>query len=389
MKTIALIAIQDNNLGDAVICDTTKYIIEKIASDFKIKVVSIFPKNGFSSRIKITNTLNVPNWKQRFKHLRFKLYLHVNKNNIKSYYDENLKDVSCVVFVGGGLIKYTTQSFFYPVYAITKYCKKHNIPVYFNAVGVEGYDKNNASSKFLEKALNEDCIKFITTRDDMESLEKYIKDKSKISLVGDSALYSKETYGNLNEKQSDVIGVGVIRGKIFTDYCMDYSEERLKEAYVNVIKELENRNYKWQMFANGTFSDYDFALSVLEKLNIKDTEKYLKPRPSAPKEFVKIITGYKAIIAARLHANIIAASYSIPSIGFVWNNKLKLFGQMIGHPERFIEHKDLDNAKLIVDRLENAIIECKNSPPPYEKIDSLKQKTREGLEKFIRSLNSE
>jgi polysaccharide pyruvyl transferase WcaK-like protein len=51
-----------------------------------------------------------------------------------------------------------------------------------------------------------------------------------------------------------------------------------------------------------------------------------------------------------LHANIISYALNVPSIGLVWNDKLTLFGEDIGYPERFFEY-DKFNAKKIVDAL--------------------------------------
>src|SRR5690606_25962164 len=58
-----------------------------------------------------------------------------------------------------------------------------------------------------------------------------------------------------------------------------------------------------------------------------------------------IISKFSVVIAARLHANIIAYSLDIPSIGLVWNDKLTFFGNKIGVPERFIptEHLSAEN----------------------------------------------
>ena len=44
-----------------------------------------------------------------------------------------------------------------------------NIPVMLSAVGVEGYDVGFKECLRLKKALNLDCVKTITTRDDIDS----------------------------------------------------------------------------------------------------------------------------------------------------------------------------------------------------------------------------
>ncbi len=363
-KTVALIGLKNTNFGDTIILEATKYLIESLRPDINVKVTGLFPAEGIPQKIKIVNSYEKSYFSQIRRFLLFKKYLCMKDHYLPKYYNEELEGVSCVIFAGGGIIKFTRESFFYPIYAIVKYCKKHNIPVYFNAVGVEGYDRNNFCSMLLKRILNEKCIKKITTRDDIENLEKYVKDRSKIDIAGDSALWAKEVYGDISGTQSDVIGIGIIRGKIFTDYGVDFSEDNLAQTYVNIISELEKRGYKWQMFCNGLESDYALALEVLNRLQKEDVQKYLAPRPVTSRELVKLITGYKALIAARLHANITAVSYNIPQIGLVWNDKLKLFGKILDCPENFIEKENLLNSKLIVDRLETVLSKAFLPPPP-------------------------
>ena len=54
-------------------------------------------------------------------------------------------------------------------------------------------------------------------------------------------MWTKETYNVEDVKKTDIIGVGVIRGKIFTDYGFDFSEEQIVNSYVNIIRKLEEK----------------------------------------------------------------------------------------------------------------------------------------------------
>lgn len=76
--------------------------------------------------------------------------------------------------------------------------------------------------------------------------------------------------------------------------------------------------------------------------------------PTTPRNLVNLISGYKAIIAARLHATIIAYSLQIPAIGLVWNNKLTFFGKNINAEDYFIQ-KDNFSPSYILRMLETSI----------------------------------
>ena len=66
------------------------------------------------------------------------------------------------------------------------------------------------------------------------------------------------------------------------------------------------------------------------------------------------ISGFSSVIAVRMHANIIAFSLGIPSVAFVWNDKLRFFGQSIGYPDRFIEYDKISDAGYVMDVFEKA-----------------------------------
>ena len=55
-----------------------------------------------------------------------------------------------------------------------------------------------------------------------------------------------------------------------------------------------------------------------------------------------------------MHACIIAYSLDIPAIGLCWNDKLKLFGENIGYPQRFIEPENM-NEDYALEELKEAI----------------------------------
>ena len=60
-------------------------------------------------------------------------------------------------------------------------------------------------------------------------------------------------------------------------------------------------------------------------------------RAVEPRELVAQISGFRAIVAHRLHASIIAYSLGIPSVGLVWDKKVRAFGIMTGRERFFID----------------------------------------------------
>lgn len=384
---VVIVGLENLNLGDRIIEDTCKYLVKEINPDFKIKIMNLFPpedilnqfEDKYSQALDCIQSKNYNDFLSQLL-LFWEWYKFQKKGSpAYEYYETNLKKSKMVIIAGGGLIKYSRENFWNALYSIISYCNKARIHVYFNAIGVEGFDSKNFYCQLLKYSLNKKCVKLITTRDDIETLKKYFNKKDAASQVGDPALWAQECYKLEGIAKNDIIGIGLIRGKIFSDYGIDFSQEQIQNCYIALIKNLEQRGYRWQLFSNGLKSDYRMGKDILECLGLPVEEKYLAPRPVKPKSLVTRIAGYKAVIAARLHANIVAAAYNVPSVGFVWNDKLKFFGEQLGCGDRFLDKEDFSNPEIVINQLEKAI----ETGYDTNKIMQLKSSTKESLKAFI------
>ncbi len=381
---------EDLNLGDPVICESCKYIVEKIFSELnqpvETKLIGLAPPSGYTNH-KITKFIRKRCGKARSNFYQLCTYIAFRiamcfPNALKKHYSEALEGADLVLFAGGGMLKYISQDFWAFNYCIEKYCSKHNIPIAFNAVGIEGYDKNNPICKVQEKIVNSKSTKFITTRDDIDSLKLFLKSSDDNLVVGDSALYSNEIY-KLSKKE-DIIGLNTIRHGIFNiNGFVEINQEILVNWYCEIIKRIEADGLKWQLFTNGLESDYNLAKEVLKKLEKEETTELLVPKPTTTQELLYTISKYKAVVCGRMHAAIISTSLDIPSIGLVWNEKLKWFAHHIGATERFIKVSEINNYDLAYKTLIKAMNEGNNNLNTQK----LKNKTYSTLkcyfEKFI------
>lgn len=376
--------IEDRNIGDPVIGDTSKFLVQNICDKNNINATinlhRLFPVKRYTdswinSYIRLNCLKNQTNFKRCILYLTLRLYCFFNRN-YKKYYAKILKDSDITIFGGGGMLKYFTQDFWASDLCIIEYCDKHNIPVYFNAVGIEGYDDKNFTSRLIKKLLNKKCITKVTTRDDIDALNQFLPNKEH-AIVGDPALYSKELYGS--STKTDVIGINTIRAGIFNANEFETTEQELIDFYCEMIKRLDADGLKWQLFTNGVNSDYSLALKILRQLNINPSSDNLTSLPKSGEELAKTISGYKGVIAGRMHAHIIATSYDIPTIGQIWNEKIKWFSKHLGCEERFFYPDELNNYDLIYNRFLQAIKEG-NSKLNTQK---LKEATVKELENII------
>lgn len=315
MLKILLVGLNTNkNIGDVIISDCTRYLIEKVLRKLKVKEFSITSMD-----------------------MTLEEYSLIEKSDL-------------IIFAGGGIIKYKYQKFFYYIDRIISIAEKAKVPVIFNGVGVEGFDQDDKNCIVLKKAINNSWVKQITVRDDIELLKrKYITNNNiHLEKVADSAVWTSDVFNIHKKVDARMIGLGMLREGIFRSNSIDIGLEELLIFWSKVIEELESRHIQWQIFTNGWPSDMKFALNLMKYLKREDEiEEKVVPEPQNSKDLIETIANYKGIIAGRLHANIVAYSLKIPSIGLVWNDKCRFWGKNIGYSERYFHYNELDGSKIV------------------------------------------
>ena len=358
MKNIILVGlIYDLNLGDQAIYEMTRFEVEEIFKEknqkLNIDIVDLYGRKKCCQK---------KNYILNFvKKVKNKIVGSINDscNKVKNEGEKKINNnIDAIIFCGGGLIKYKQQKVICnTIKIVIQYAQKYNIPVMFSGVGVEGYDEDDLDCQKLKADINKECVKYITTRDNIDLLNKYyIEDKDKIisAKVSDCVCSINQLY-SYKKKETNTIGLGMIRSNLFLDYGINYSDENAINLYKEIYYKIIESGKKCKFFTNGGLTDEEFAENLTKILNV-DKNEILVERPKNTEDLIKTITSFEGIIVGRLHASIIAYSYNIPSIGLVWNQKQKQFGETIGYPNRFIEYENF-NADKILYELQKALKE--------------------------------
>ena len=306
-KKILLVRLINRNYGDTVIADNTAFLIRK----------------ALGSRAVILD------------------------------YDLRSRDVfqvrycDAVIFAGGGLIKFRGEDFEQYISGLIEAAEEAHVPVFFNAVGVEGFDEENAACMALIKAINSPCVKGISVRDDTKTLiDSYLQTDIRVRSVVDSAVWSDKTYKNIKPQKDGYIGIGIAREMLFADYGhSDIDGQYLAAYWCELIRRLEEKGFKWKIFTNGLNSDEEFAEKILAAVG--HGEKV--PQPMSSDELIETIASFDGVIAQRMHSCIIAYSLGIPAVGLVWNDKMRFWGERIGCAHRFVAPEELTAQKTVED----------------------------------------
>ncbi|WP_289225387.1 polysaccharide pyruvyl transferase family protein [Bacteroides acidifaciens] len=340
----------EKNLGDPIIFDCTEWLYGKCveSGDFVSQRLYLdYVQKTYRPSImwKVRNRVARIFSPGRLYSLSFEKMIF---KKTREYFETYIKDFDLVVVVGGGIVKWTYQFFYAELTALLNAAESLNVPVVFNAVGVEGYSDSDFKCRMLKQAMQLPALIHVSTRDDLETLAgKYYDGNPRRPLlrVSDPAVWVSEAYG-IKKKESRKIGVGVVRGGIFNDNAIDFGPVELLTLYKDVIRTLAADGCDVEVFTNGLPADNDFAEQVCASL-VEDGVSVCRRYPENTHELVDIISGYMAIVAARLHACIIAYSLDVPAVGLVWNDKLPLFGRNILAEDNFIKHDDFSAAKIV------------------------------------------
>lgn len=317
MVKILLVQVANMNLGDTVLADNNAYLIQRSLRKKGCKLI---------------------------------------RYSISSRDVSQIEYVDAVVFAGG-ILKTSNELFCEWIPELLEKAEEQNVPVFFSAIGAEPFDAGDERGQRLREAINLPCVKGISVRDDIEVLKQfYITRKDiRISKVCDPAVWCEATYVKelAETKQGGkVIGLGITRAQLFADYGNpQITKEMQLEFWKQIILELERKKLPWVVFTNGDTYDERMALDVLKYVG--HGAKIEAPRDGAA--LTTMISQFRGVIAGRMHSNIIAYSLGIPSVGFIWNKKLRFWGKKIGHPERFFEINDM-NASAMVNCLMGALV---------------------------------
>lgn len=395
MKKVAVIGLYAiKNAGDNILCEATQYLIKQKNPEVQIVEVDVNP------RIKSYKGLElIPFWISKVLiRISGSIFKYENSSKFRYYYEyfmwwlkinrkfkTQLKDVDAIVFAGGGFLKFRTQGLNYYVEQIMKIAKKNNIPVMMNGVGIEGYSETDIRCQRLKKAINQDCFKVITTRDDIDTLKNnyIVNPNTKIAHVGDPALWVPECYNmKRNENPSNVVGINVIRGRVYQAYGNTLSEFELLNFYKKLVQGVEERGWDWVLFSNGMAADQKFGAMLLRALGCSDRTKIL-PTANNSVDFLEQIRSFKLVFGARLHACIISYALDVPVVGLIWSEKLRIFADVIGKKNSYFEESEL-NIDNILDAMEREM----NSNYDKSIRDDLRARTKNYLEMFMDMLDN-
>ena len=230
----------------------------------------------------------------------------------------------------------------------------------FSAIGVEGYDPNNPICQILQKSLSRHCVKVVSTRDDLSSLNAYYLKYNSLCTrykVSDPVCDISNLFNLSMPKKGNIVGLGISRFNIFVDNEISITDNEILNLWKMIIDYLEEQQIPWKVFTTGLQCDYQAELELKQLLGKEYSDEHFLPRPTNINELLEWISNFKVTCVCRLHASIMSYALKIPTMAFVWNRKQEMFAEAINWQKYFITYPEILNINKIKITMNKLLLE--------------------------------
>ncbi|MFJ4292159.1 polysaccharide pyruvyl transferase family protein [Cupriavidus sp. NPDC089707] len=335
MKHVVICAVPySDNLGDAVIAETLGYLIHQTLPDCRVSYLDIAGRTQLGENsLKKGGLMRVfsrlPGW-ARVPVLTLAILMKYRRL-WRARWKQQLADADVVVIGGGQLLCDVDLNFPLKLYLLAQ-CLGTNAKVALVSVGVAA-SWSKAGRYLISRFFRQAAPQFISVRDEgsRRNLVRIAGGTcSDVTIIPDPAILSSALYADKGlEKRWDVgICVSDVESLHYNADLATVSEQgRGIDMFVELVAKLRQSGKRVVLFTNGAEEDNIAAASVGNRLGVGGADFIL---PKSPAELVSIIAGCQSMVGHRMHANIIAFSFGVPSVGIVWDSKVASFFRLSG-----------------------------------------------------------
>lgn len=356
------------NLGDGVIGDCLRQIVRQLSPNTPIYIIDLSSRQDFGSDKPGPSPLSVRRLAQNvtpteIRRLWNLLKWYLNYDTKFGFPNQEiLKSPGLLVVGGGQLLRDVNLNFPIKVNTAVSLARRAGLKIAFEACGVTEYWSIFGRRLFSEVICNQDVVS-ISTRDEnsRQNLIAHLSNRlsSEPRTTVDPAVWAAETYDIQADRTDDLIGLGVASPAVLRKQSKNphhFRDELVSSFWINLTQRLCQQGHRVALFTNGDKEDHAYLKQIKTELAAFKNEASLQicQRPRTPAELVHQIAQFRVFAAHRLHANIIGFALGIPTVGLVWDDKVRQFGRQTKRGEWFVE-SDRIEADLVEKLLSEAI----------------------------------
>lgn len=369
------------NLGDGVIAESLAHIIHKIRPEAKTAFIDIsgqkqWPAESTSVFGHVPGTPFLALLPKLNNVIRWHL---VRKRRTRTVWQKELGNIHTLLIGGGQLLMDNDLDFPLKIHALVKEATQRKVPIHFVACGVNSRWSRQATILFRQSLERAESI---SVRDAASAKAlRALVPQFDPHIVFDPAIWAADLYGRQpTSVHPKLVGLGIISlAAVNRRYRATVNEEQLFGLWQGIMNTLTQRGLPFELFTNGSPDDQATAYRLAQQTE----ERYIfrcpvAPRPTRPIELAQRIGNYAAVIAARLHASIIAASYLVPAIGLAWDKKVDAFYASLGRPSL-----SLDLATSDPEAAMRALDEASAMPLDPTHLDACRASALTGIQSLV------
>lgn len=330
------------NLGDGMIYESLAYLFQQQTPSIVIQPLDISGRSNWSQTSKLPLKTRLTSIGRRWlpglsRWINVVTFGMQYLNRLQSKWQRILEQTDLLVIGGGQLLMDNYLDFPVKLLFLSRLADRLHVPIHLVGVGVG--DRWSQIGLAWAKEVVRSAVS-ISVRDAFSlSILTQIFQRQDAYLTADPAFWAKEIYGVQPEPVKKKIGLGMLNYTDFHahDNARSVSASQWLEYWENIAMGLYRQGMPVEIFTNGNLLDEEFAHRVYRRVNREAQGLIVKAeRARHTRALAWRIGGYRAILSARYHANILAAIYGVPAIGFVWDKKVSHLYQSMGYGERLI-----------------------------------------------------
>lgn len=346
-RRIAIFGVKySSNLGDGVIAECLASEIERAEPSIEIVPIDLAGRQGFDptsgrGRRRLLAVLEAMPKPVRRRVVPLMLQVMV-RTRIMPTWKDKIETCEGAIIGGGALIADADQNFPIKLQAAMNLCAERRIPVALAHVGVSSDWSRSGRERLLRGFASAEMVA-TTFRDPVSSklfATLFDFDDAPLPLVAsDPGLLASCVYGDVvrESRVSRKVGICITNAMILRLHGEGRNDALfLREWFQACIRALIEDGSEVVLFTNGSPEDEEekteIARSFRNVSKVSSAERFV-----VPADLSQFIGGLDGVIAHRLHACIVAYSYSVPALGLSWDRKLNHFFAMVGMEKNVID----------------------------------------------------
>lgn len=393
-KVVICGEVYSTNLGDAVIADTLAHLIQNL-SCFKPHLLDFSLRQANQEKLLHEASFQTAIYqKRRIERLFWRFVLAICsqeraisiwwffkwKKQRYSFYQQELDGAIALVFGGGNILADNQFNFPLKIYGVADCAQKSNIPIFYYGCGVNR-QWSTIATRLFQRAFRH--CSGLSLRD-VESYQRIVERVPTLpcqpAIVWDIAINCAEAYGVHRDSKSALIGLGICAPGALVRHSKsgaDFFQNGLLQFWVEVARILTARSIPFQVFTNGSKEDQRFAEQVIERMTAEGLPVRSSLYPQTAFELVKEISAFRAVVAFRLHACIIAHALAIPTVGLKWDSKVESFFQKCQRDRYCVDADRITPDQLI------ALVDDAISNYDLSALEAIKAESRQEVKQLI------